>query len=57
VDIDEDALDAARRTSSIDETADTARQTGRRPPTAAGADTAFEVLGAVPDNVREQAWR
>ncbi len=61
VDIDEDALEAARRTlgtSSIKETVNVAlQQIGRRPPTAEEIDAAFEVLGAVPDNVREQAWR
>ena len=61
VDIDEDALEAARRalgTASIKETVNAALQQASRPaPTADEIDAAFEVLGAVPDDIREQAWR
>lgn len=61
VDIDEDALEAARRalgTSSIKETVNAAlAQAGRQAPTSDEINAAFEVLGAVPDDVREQAWR
>jgi Arc/MetJ family transcription regulator len=61
VDIDEDALEAARRTlgtSSIKETVNAAlQQIGRRAPTAEEIDAAFEVLGSVPDDIRDQAWR
>jgi Arc/MetJ family transcription regulator len=61
VDIDDDALDAARKalgTSSIKDTVNAAlAQAGRRAPTAEEIDAAFEVLGAVPNDIREQAWR
>jgi hypothetical protein len=40
------------------ETTDTAHQDyGNCPPVAEEIDAACEVLGATPDNVREQAWR
>lgn len=61
VDIDEDALDAARKalgTSSIKETVNAAlAQASRRAPTSEEINAAFEVLGSVPDDIREQAWR
>lgn len=61
VDIDEDALVAARKalgTASIKETVNAAlEQAGRRAPTTEEIDAAFEILGAVPDDIREQAWR
>lgn len=61
VDLDEDALDAARRalgTASIKDTVNTAlQQAGRRAPTQEEINAAFEVLGSVPDDIREQAWR
>ena len=61
VDIDEDALDAARKalgTSSIKDTVNAALEQASRPaPTAEEIDAAFDILGAVPDDIREQAWR
>jgi Arc/MetJ family transcription regulator len=61
VDIDEDALAAARKalgTASIKDTVNAAlQQIGRPVPSAEEIDAAFDVLGAVPDDVREQAWR
>jgi Arc/MetJ family transcription regulator len=61
VDIDEDALEAARRalgTSSIKETVNSALQeVSRSTPNTAEIAAAFDVLGAVPDDIREQAWR